>query len=58
MKLTGEHLVERMTNAERARAQRVEAVLPQLKAQAVAVDRSGEFCTDHVATLADAGLLV
>lgn len=57
MKLTGEHLVERMTDAERARAQRVEAVLPQLKAQAVAVDRSGEFCTDHVATLADAGLL-
>ncbi len=57
MKLTGEHLVERMTDAERERAQRVEDVLPALREKAVEVDRSGEFCRDHVKTLGDAGLL-
>ena len=57
MKLTGEHLVERMTDAERERAERVEAILPKIREQAVEVDRSGEFCTDHVKTLSDAGLL-
>ena len=57
MKLTGEHFVERMTDSERDRAERVEQILPQLSAAAIAVDRDGEFCTDHVASLADAGLL-
>ena len=57
MKLTGEHLVERMSAAERARAGRVEAILPAIREQAVEVDRSGEFCRDHVGTLGDAGLL-
>jgi len=57
MKLTGEYLVERMSTEERERAERVEAVLPKLHAQAVEVDRSGEFCLDHVKTLSDAGLL-
>jgi len=57
MKLTGEYLVERMTADERARAERVEAILPKLREQAVEVDRSGEFCSDHVQTLSEAGLL-
>ncbi len=57
MKLTGEHLVERMSAEERERAERVEAVLPSLREQAVEVDRSGEFCREHVRTLSDAGLL-
>jgi len=57
MKLTGEHFVERMTDAERERAERVEEILPQLHAESIRVDHDGEFCTDHVATLADAGLL-
>ncbi len=57
MKLTGEHLVERMNAEERARAERVEGVLPKLREQAVNVDRSGEFCKDHIKTLSDAGLL-
>ncbi len=57
MKLTGEHLVERMNAEERARAERVEGILPKLREQAVNVDRSGEFCKDHIKTLSDAGLL-
>lgn len=57
MKLTGEHFVERMSDPERERAARVEKILPQLLAHATEVDQNGEFCTDHVGTLADAGLL-
>lgn len=57
MTLTGEYLVERMTDRERALAERVEAVLPTLKENAVAVDRDGEFCKDHITTLSEAGLL-
>jgi alkylation response protein AidB-like acyl-CoA dehydrogenase len=57
MALTGENLVERMSASERERAARVEAILPQLRDQATDVDRNGEFCVDHVATLSDAGLL-
>ncbi|MGI9238797.1 MAG: acyl-CoA dehydrogenase family protein, partial [Woeseiaceae bacterium] len=57
MKLTGEHLVERMSAEERRRAEKVEEILPQLREQATKVDRSGEFCEAHVSTLADAGLL-
>ena len=57
MTLTGEYLVERMNDRERALAERVESVLPILKEKAIEVDRSGEFCTDHIATLSEAGLL-
>jgi len=57
MKFTGEVLVERMSDEERARAERVESILPALREQSVDVDRSGEFCVDHVGTLGDAGLL-
>ena len=57
MKLTGEHLVERMTEAERERAALVEAILPRLREEAIDVDLRGEFCTGHVATLSESGLL-
>ncbi len=56
-KLTGEYLVENMTPAERARAERVEQVLPALREQASAVDSEGAFHRPHVQTLGDAGLL-
>ncbi len=57
MALTGEVLVERMTDAEKERAAIVESVLPALREQAAEVDQRGEFYRDHVKTLADAGLL-
>jgi alkylation response protein AidB-like acyl-CoA dehydrogenase len=55
--LTGAVVVEDMTPAEIARARRVEAVLPALRASASAVDLGGAFNLDHVATLSEAGLL-
>jgi len=57
MKLTAEHFVENMTAAEKARAQRVENILPLIKEAAVVVDRDGEFHLPHVKTFSDAGLL-
>jgi alkylation response protein AidB-like acyl-CoA dehydrogenase len=56
-RLTGELLVERMTADEKARAARVESVLPELRKHAQASDISGEFHMPHVKTLSDAGLL-
>ncbi|MFD2352055.1 acyl-CoA dehydrogenase family protein [Nonomuraea ferruginea] len=55
--LTGERLVDDMTEAERARAERVEAVLPALRAAAVKADEEARFPIEHVALLRDAGLL-
>lgn len=57
MLLTGEILAENMSEAEQDRAARVESILPKLRETAVEVDRSGEFNSDHVKTLSDAGLL-
>lgn len=57
MALTGEIILEDMTDAERARAQRIEDVLPILRESAARVDLAGTFNTDHVATLSEAGLL-
>lgn len=57
MKLTGELLVEQMTDTEKERAAIVESVLPSLREQAAEVDRQGEFYLPHVKTLSDAGLL-
>lgn len=56
-KLTGQYLIEDMTEAEIARAQRVERVLPALREVAAEVDAAGEFHRPHVKTLSDAGLL-
>ena len=57
MTLTAEFLVERMSDEERERAKIVESVLPILAEAAVSVDTEGEFYTDHIKTLGDAGLL-
>lgn len=57
MKLTAEHFVEGMSAAEKARAAKVEAVLPALKEMALKVDAEGNFYAGHVKTLSDAGLL-
>lgn len=56
-KLTVEHLIEDLTPEERERAERVESVLPALRAEAQQVDKEGVFHTEHVRTLSDAGLL-
>ncbi|MFC6929195.1 acyl-CoA dehydrogenase family protein [Actinomadura yumaensis] len=57
MPLTGERLVERMTDAERERARRVETVLPALREAAPAADAAAAFHFPHVASLREAGLL-
>ncbi|MDF3125327.1 acyl-CoA dehydrogenase family protein [Rheinheimera sp. 1928-s] len=57
MKLTAEHFIENMSAEEKQRAQRVENILPLLKAAAAQVDRDGEFHLPHVKTFSDAGLL-
>lgn len=57
MKLTGEILVEDMTPAERARAERVEGVLEVLRDAAEEADARAEFPLTHVKTLSEAGLL-
>ncbi len=56
-KLTGQALIEDMTEAEIARAKKVESVLPVLAEIAAEVDARGEFHVPHVKTLSDAGLL-
>ena len=50
-KLTGELLVERMTEKERGIAARVESVLPALRAGAEKADASGEFPFENIALL-------
>ena len=55
-KLTGELLVERMTEKEKSIAARVESVLPALRAGAEKADASGEFPLENIALLRDAGL--
>ncbi len=57
MTAVAEVLVERMSDAERARAARVDAVLPVLREAAVMADARGEFHLPHVAALREAGLL-
>ncbi len=57
MKMTGEYLVEDMTDEERARAAVVESVLPLVHEQARAVDANGAFHMEHVKTFSEAGLL-
>ena len=52
-KLTGQYLIEDMTDAEIARAQRVESVLPALREVAAEVDAAGEFHRPHVKTLSE-----
>ena len=57
MILTGQHIVEAMSDDEKARAAIVEAVLPSLAASAVDVDHAGAFNREHIKTLSASGLL-
>lgn len=56
-KLTAEYLIDDLTPAERARAERVEAILPVLKARAEKMDHDGFLDPANVKTLSEAGLL-
>lgn len=55
--LTGQFFLERMTDAEIERAQRVESVLPTLRQHAAESDANGRFYPAHKDTLREAGLL-
>jgi len=57
VRLTGELLVDDMTSAERARAERVESVLPALRQEAAEADARAEFPLSHIGLMSDAGLL-
>ena len=56
-KLTAEYLIDDLSPAERARAERVEAILPVLKERAGAMDHDGFLDPENVRTLSEAGLL-
>lgn len=56
-KLTAEFLFDDLTPAERGRAERVEAILPELRAHAEEADALGQFYAPHRETFAQAGLL-
>jgi alkylation response protein AidB-like acyl-CoA dehydrogenase len=55
--LTAERLLPDLTDAERARAARVESVLPAIAAAAESADEAGALPEGHIKLLADAGLL-
>lgn len=56
-KLTAEYLIDNLTPAERARAERVEAILPVLKERATKMDHDGYLDPANITTLSEAGLL-
>lgn len=56
-KLTAEYLIDDLTPAERARAERVEAILPVLRERATQMDHDGYLDPANIKTLSDAGLL-
>jgi alkylation response protein AidB-like acyl-CoA dehydrogenase len=56
-RLIAEHLVERMTAAEKELARRVERVLPALRESALRADSDAQFQLPHVKTFSEAGLL-
>ncbi|MCP4139129.1 MAG: acyl-CoA/acyl-ACP dehydrogenase [Chloroflexi bacterium] len=56
-KLTAEFLFDDLTPAERARAEQVESVLPELRAHAEESDRTRTFYEPHRETFKEAGLL-
>ncbi len=55
--LTGLYFLEKMTDAEKERAAKVEAVLPALREHAAEADRNGDFHPPHRDTLRENGLL-
>ena len=56
-RLTAERLLPDLTPAERARAERVESVLPAIAAAAEAADAAGKLPEGHLELLGEAGLL-
>ncbi len=56
MKLTGELLVENMTDEEKDRAELVESLLPALRDQASDADLKGEFFLPHLELFREKGL--
>ncbi|KQW53706.1 acyl-CoA dehydrogenase [Nocardioides sp. Root1257] len=56
-RITAEHLLPDLTEAERERALRVESVLPVIAAAAEAADEAGSLPEGHLKLLGDAGLL-
>jgi alkylation response protein AidB-like acyl-CoA dehydrogenase len=56
-RLTASALIERMTDAERALAERVERVIPALRERAVEADARAELLAPNVDALREAGLL-
>ena len=56
MKLTGELLVENMTDEEKERAELVESLLPALRDQASDADLKGEFFLPHLDLFREKGL--
>lgn len=55
--LTASFLFDDLTPTEKARAARVEAILPELRAHAEEADATGHFYAPHRDTLREAGLL-
>ena len=55
--VTADLLLDDLTVAERSRAERVDAVLPALRAAAEEADRTATFPVSHVRLLGEAGLL-
>ncbi len=56
MKLTGELLVEKMTDEEKERAKLVESILPSLREQSTEADINGEFYLPHLDLFRKTGL--
>lgn len=56
-KLTAEYLIEDLTPSERARAERVESILPALRERAAKMDHDGYLDPENIKTLSEAGLL-
>ncbi|GAA2730717.1 acyl-CoA dehydrogenase family protein [Actinocorallia aurantiaca] len=57
MTLIAERLLTTLTDAERARMEKVESVLPALREAAAKADETGEFPVGHIALMREAGLL-
>jgi len=57
MTLIAERLLTVVTDAERARLEKVESVLPALREAAAKADETGEFPVGHIKLMREAGLL-
>ncbi|ROO88525.1 alkylation response protein AidB-like acyl-CoA dehydrogenase [Actinocorallia herbida] len=57
MTLIAERLLTTLTEAEKARMEKVESVLPALREAAAKADETGEFPIGHIALMREAGIL-